>query len=384
MPILNCFFKIVLKHLSIISIYFIVFISLCSAFSAQSKDLRESVFAAQPVNFTVADGDNSELSRALTSYLSGKNNFVGYDNPSKEVIKDALYNQEIEYAAFIPAGFEKSAAEGGGLKIESAKASGSMSSQYLDADINQFLSLYKTFRSAGLSGADSISNAIDDIRSDGQVDMLDTDIIESAPPLYYYFTFMAYALMAVMMMGLSPILKIFFNGDIMTRLSCSPLSAAGFNLGIALSSALFAIITFAVLWIYGIICYGSVMFTQQAQICLLSALCFIPCCVALAYFTARAANNPATVNAVGNALSLALCFLGGVYVPLEVMSDEILNIAQFTPAYWYVRSVEEAWKYASITPDQLNNIYSFLGIELLFGAAVFAAALAVTARKRPA
>lgn len=382
MPVLKGFFKIVLKHLSVISIYFIVFISLCSAFSAQSKDLRESVFSSQAVNFTVADNDNSELSNALIRYLSEKNNFIKYENATREVIKDALYNQEIEYAAFIPQGFEQNILSGEPLKIESAQASGSMSSRYLDGDTNQFLSLYKTFKAAGYNNADAVSNALNDARLKGEVNMLKSETVDSVPPVYYYFTFMAYALMSIMMMGLSPILKIFLNRDTLTRLNCSPLSAARFNFEISLSSSLFAAAAFLILWLYGLICYGEYMFTQQAEICLLGALCFIPCCMALAYFVARAADNPATVNAAGNALSLALCFLGGVYVPLEVMSDEILNIAQFTPTYWYVRSVETAWKYTALTPEQLNGIYSFLGMELLFGAAAFAAALALSAKKR--
>lgn len=378
--VIKCFFRIVLRHMSVICIYLVVFISMCAGFSAQSRELNESIFTRKAVNFAVIDNDNSPLSNALIQNLERDNNLTEYKDVSTEVIKDALYNQEIEYALFIPRDFERSFAAGTPQNVGTAQAAGSMSSGYLDNSVNQFLNVYKTYLSAGFESGGAIAKALSAAALKGEAVMLDDNAADDVPPVYYYFDFLAYALMTVMMMGLAPILKLFLDNS--ARLSCSPTSTAKINLSLAASSAMFAAACFAVLWLYGVICYGGDMFTPSARICLSGALCFVPCCMGLAYLIAHASKNPATVNAAGNAVSIALCFLGGVYVPLEIMSDEILNVAQFTPTYQYVRVVERAWKYASLTPAQQNEIYTFMGMELLFGAAFFAVALALSARRR--
>lgn len=382
MAVIKCFFTIVLRHLGIISIYLTVFISLCAGFSAQSKEFRESVFALKEINFAVSDSDNSELSEALIKSLSKDNNLVEYKNPTLETVKDALYSQEIEYAVFIPEGFEKSFLGGKPEELKTAQASGSMASAYLDNSLNRFLNIYGAYLTAGIGSGEAAESALKYSAEKGEVNLSEGVTGDSPPAVYYYFDFLAYALMTMMMMGLAPILQLFLAPGSKERLDVSPMGRGKINFSLALSSAVFACVCFLALWIYGIVCYGDQMFTQAAKICTLSAVCFMPCCLGLAYLIAHTAKNPATVNAAGNAVSLALCFLGGVYVPLEVMSDEILNVARFTPTYRYISVAETAYKYAELTNAQMSEIYSYIGIELLFGAAFFAAALALSVRKR--
>lgn len=382
MPVSKCFFTIVLRHLGVISIYLIVFISLCSGFSAQSKDFRESVFTQKEGNFTAVDSDDSELSKALIKSLAISNHLTKYADDSTETIKDALYSQEIEYAVFIPEGFEQSFLDGEPMSLETAQSAGSMASNYMDNALNRFLNIYNAYLTAGYDADEAARNALKYSNEKGEVNLTEGVSEGSPPAVYYYFDFLAYALMTMMMMGLAPILQLFLTPENKARLDCSPMSKGRINLSLAVSCAVFACACFLILWIYGVICYGDTMFTQPAKICTLSAICFMPCCMGLAYLIAHAAKNAATVNAAGNAVSLALCFLGGVYVPLEIMSDEILNIARFTPAYHYISAVETAYKYSDLTSAQMSEIYSYLGIELLFGAAFFAAALALSVRKR--
>ena len=59
--------------------------------------------------------------------------------------------------------------------------------------------------------------------------------------------------------------------------------------------------------------------------------------LALGYFTGMISENAVALNGINNVLSLGLCFLGGVFVPLEMLGNGIVSIAQFLPTYWYSR-----------------------------------------------
>ena len=37
-------------------------------------------------------------------------------------------------------------------------------------------------------------------------------------------------------------------------------------------------------------------------------------------------------------LSIGMSFLCGIFIPMEVLSDKVLSVARFLPAYWYVKA----------------------------------------------
>ena len=39
---------------------------------------------------------------------------------------------------------------------------------------------------------------------------------------------------------------------------------------------------------------------------------------------------------------LGLAFLGGIFVPIEIFSDSVLQVAKFMPTYWYMMTLEGA------------------------------------------
>lgn len=46
------------------------------------------------------------------------------------------------------------------------------------------------------------------------------------------------------------------------------------------------------------------------------------------------------VGAVNNTFILGSSFIGGVFVPSEILPDVVNKVASFTPTYWYVRNNE--------------------------------------------
>ena len=96
-------------------------------------------------------------------------------------------------------------------------------------------------------------------------------------------------------------------------------------------------------------------------------------CLSIAFLAGRQAKNDGQLNMMANVVGLAFSFLGGVFVPLELMNQGMQKIAKFVPSYWYVSSNTVIWKIKSWS--EAGEIYRNEFVMLLFAAAVFAVAL---------
>ena len=77
------------------------------------------------------------------------------------------------------------------------------------------------------------------------------------------------------------------------------------------------------------------------------------------------------LNGINNVLSLGLCFLGGVFVPLEMLGNGIVSIAQFLPTYWYSRINGILRDYGELSSELWHTIWAGLLIQLAFALACF-------------
>ena len=84
------------------------------------------------------------------------------------------------------------------------------------------------------------------------------------------------------------------------------------------------------------------------------------------------------VDFLNQILGLGICFLCGVFVPMQYLSPSVVSAAKFLPVYYYVRA-------NSLIFDEAFSTHKFvvcIGVQLLFAAAFLACAIAVKRRKR--
>ena len=94
-------------------------------------------------------------------------------------------------------------------------------------------------------------------------------------------------------------------------------------------------------------------------------------------------NSVNALNGINNVVSLGLCFIGGIFVPIEMLGNGVKMVAGFTPTYWYSRINGILGDYEHLTAEMRQNILQGLAIQLLFAAACFCVTLAVSkARQR--
>ena len=132
--------------------------------------------------------------------------------------------------------------------------------------------------------------------------------------------------------------------------------------------------------IFGLLVYGKEMFSHLSLLCMANSLAFLFVAVALALLISFFAPDDNTVNILANILGLSMSFLGGVFVPQYMLSDGVLSVGKFLPAYWYIKANNMLAGFSS-DPFSMNTYYQCIGIQLLFAAAIFAIALSFSKLK---
>ena len=83
------------------------------------------------------------------------------------------------------------------------------------------------------------------------------------------------------------------------------------------------------------------------------------------------------LSIASNAVSLGMSFLGGIFVPQEIMGENILIAARFIPTYWYTKVNDALYSLTIFDWEHMKDIYIALGIQLGFALAIFAIGLLV-------
>lgn len=379
MQVFKCFLQIVRRNMTQILIYLLVVVFVTIGFSNIGGEQQQKMFSDSRVSLTVIDSDNSALSAALEEVIYEHHNAVEVENDT-QALQDALYNRDIEYALFIPQGYEDAFLAGVAPRLESAQIPNSYSGVYVDRLVNRYISTVDVYVQAGEALPDALGDAAADMANEAEVRMTEGVSFDMSP-IYYYYSYLSYGLMMMMIFGLGPVLMVFGRKEIAMRMSGSALPLAKKNLGLGLGAAVLAAISLGTLVIFGFVMYGSEMLTAASGICMLNAACYLALSTALAFMIGQIATSANMMSAMANAIVLTLSFLGGVFVPMEIMGSGVQAVAQFMPSYWYVSVPKIAIGHTTLTSGMMTEIWQSMGIQMLFAVAFLAAALVISKRK---
>ena len=71
----------------------------------------------------------------------------------------------------------------------------------------------------------------------------------------------------------------------------------------------------------------------------------------------------------------------GIFVPMEYLSDTVIKLAHFLPAYWNVKAIQVI---DNFKPQDASTLAAYMGIQVLFAVAILCVGLVVARRKRVA
>lgn len=375
--------KVVKRHIGAFAMYFVIFIMLAVVMSSFYVEKVSTEFSEMKMNYAVIQRDGaSPLFDGLTDYLRTHGTEIELED-RKDVLQDATFFMAVDCIVILPDGFHNAFFSGTPLPVQTVTTTETTKAYYVESLVDQYFNLTRIVGAAHPDWDESAlaASVLTELSAGAEVEK--RQFSESAPVAESYHVFsrmLCYILLVLVTLCVSNIMMVFRRPDIRMRNLCSPLKARSMNFQIMLCSGLISLAAWLLLTLFGFVLYGSDLTgTHIGIIALITLNTFVMTLVALsiASLASLFIRNPSVQNAVCNMVSLSLCFLGGVFVPLEVLSEGILTVSRFTPGYWYATALDSICGLTSFDAAALSPVWRAMLIELAFAAALFCVALVV-------
>ncbi len=376
MTVFKCYMKILRQNIGLVIMYLAIFFGVAAVMQFAAGKSEDSLFETASINLGVVNEDGGTLSKGLVDYLSGIHHVVLMEN-DPEQLQENLFYRNVEYILQIPADFyETCMVNGESLKV--TKVPGSYSSFYVDQQISSYLNTIETYLAAGFSQEEAIQAVKEETHEPVTKLTFDSGTSDTSPYVYY-FRYIPYLFLGALCYTMGYILMAFKKGDILKRMEASAISVRRQSIEGLLATGVIG----AALWLMGIIgvtaMYGSSFW--QSGLCvyyILNTLTMLVAALALSYLIGMFITNSNLLSGVANLVSLAMCFLCGVFVPMDVMDKSVLKFAQFLPVYWYEQVNEILSRHHALNAEMLGKVRMGMGIQLLFAAAFISLILVVS------
>ena len=350
--------------MGLVVMYLMIFFSVALAMQAAAGKEGSDSYQSKSIDIGIVDEDGRTLAQGLKAYL-GKIHHITMLENDREVLQENLFYRNVEYIVQIPEDFEQSCiVDNEPLKV--TKVPGSYTSYYVDQQINSYLSMARTYAAAGFSQEEMVKAIASETHSEVQTMTGNTENVQK-PGYLYYFRYLPYLFLGVFCYVMGYILMAFRQGDIQKRMDASAVPVRRQSMEGLLAMGVMGI----VLWGIGIVGAGIMYgrnFWQSETIgyYFLNSLIMMAVALSLSYLVGMFIKNSNMLSGAANVISLGMCFLCGVFVPMNVMDKKVLKVAQFLPVYWYEQVNELLGEYTVLTDKAASQVHMALGIETLF------------------
>ena len=379
MTVFKCYMKILKQNLGLVFLYLGIFFSVAIVLQMAAGKGEDSLYQTTSIDLGVVNLDDSLLSSGFVDYLSQIHHVILMEN-DPESLQENLFYRNVEYILQIPADFYKTCIQNG-ESLNVTKVPGSYSSYYVDQQISSYLGTLRTYLAAGFSQEEAVL-ALNSQVHEPVTRLSSNSVSTDKSPLIYYFRYIPYLFLGALCYTMGYILMALKKGDIQKRMAASAISSRRQTL-----EGLLAMGTIGtVLWLLGIL--GAVLMyrdsfwdSKMIPYYLLNTLLMLVVALSLSYLIGMFINNSNLLSGVANIVSLSMCFLCGVFVPMDVMDKSVLKVSQFLPVYWYEQVNETLSSHINLTSPLQAKVWLGTEIELLF-AVVFVFLIMVVSQYR--
>ncbi|MBR6671074.1 MAG: ABC transporter permease [Ruminococcus sp.] len=376
MQIFNVFFKISKKKILIGLMYVVIFAVI--GFTMIGTNKETSNFAETKVKVSVIDNDNTEESKMLIDFIGERHKLIDIDN-TKNAKLDSLYYFEVEYILTIKEGYsEKLKNNDTEYLFESVRHPSTYTASYLESQINEYVSSVVAFHKVGneikvaCEKAENLFDTPIDVTTETFTD--ENSIDESSG---FFFQYLPYLYISILISCLCPIIVTINREDLRYRTNASPLPSLNKTIQTILASILYV----AIIWIIFMLLYMvfrfitnkelSFEFTKREFLAIFNSIIIILVSTAIAILVVQFSPKDEILSMIGNIIGLGSSFLCGVFVPQDMLGENVILAARFLPIYWYVKANNCIFAIAGETFNE-PQIYKCIAVEALFAIPLFA------------
>ncbi|MCL2003953.1 MAG: ABC transporter permease [Oscillospiraceae bacterium] len=370
------------RYLSLL-LYLTVFMTLSIVMTALHIETASTNFSGIKPSFTVVNRDgDSPLTDGLAAYMRKHGEEAVFED-DRRTLQDATFYHATDYIVFLPPGFRDSFLSGGAPELETVVTTHTARGFYADSLVNQYLNLARVYLAGGgdWDEAELVSAVLSDLSAEAAVEK--KWFGESAPidPAYLMFhQMLSYILLVLNILCITNITLSFRRPDLRMRNLCAPIKARSLGGQQILYGGVIGLLGWLLLTATGFVMYGSKLPGTDGRIIalmLLNSLVYTVVALTFAALIGSFARSATAQNAAANAGGLVLCFLGGVFVPLEMLGSGVLAVARFLPTYWYVLALDDISALTVFDASAMQPVWLGMLIQLAFAGAFFSLSLAV-------
>jgi len=387
MPVFKLCLKILKKQLPIMLVYLIVFLVislLMSSFITKEQQRQDTLFTQAKSDIAFICEENTPLVKGFKQELGRVANFVELPDET-EALQDALYFRKVTYILRVPEGFTESFMQGENAQLEKTAFPDSVSSTYLDLFIEQYFNTARLYvqQMENISQESLIQHLRYDLAAGASVELKTT----GDQPLNhnfanYYFNYLAFSLLSVLILGMASLFLVFYDSDLLKRNACAPLSPSSVNLQFILAIMVFAVASWLVMVAFCLMFNFKNSWNLNTLFFVINSLVFALCGTGISFLIGNLVKSHHAIHAVNNVVTLGLCFISGVFVPMELIGDFVLKLASFTPTYWFVKANNRIAELTQFDFANLEPIFTSMLIQTGFALAFFAAAMLINKKRR--
>ena len=378
MQVYKTFFKVAKKYKMSLIMYTLIIIVMLVSLNAAYKDEGEESVEMSRETLYIVDNDHSEVSERLVDYLGTIHNINDGDY-SEEEIKVLIYNLRIAEYIEIPAGFGDAFLETGEVKLETLYDEAVPTGIFINMQIDEYLNSIHNYLDIG----HSFDKAAEETENSLGTEFVSMQQKERKPAaaIHATFLFLPYGILSILFSGVLPVIMDFNGKERKNRTAVSSTKMTTRNIALILASATVTFFIVCLLVLFATCAdFQAYIFTKTWWMAVLNVLAYtITTTLLLSMIstlpiieTEKGSTN--TVSFITVIIGLSFSFLGGTFVDLEILGDGVKKIGQFVPNYWYSVACRKIWYDGAGFSDLLGCF----GLQLVFGLACFAVALAFT------
>ena len=384
MQVFKKFIKIQKKYMVSATIFFVMGILLIFMnYALRNSSTATKDFHSMQLPIHLADEDQSEVSKIFVEYLK-ENHKVDETEQSSEVLAGRLYYQDIVADVTIPKGFGEAFVSGetpDSPQVKSVVDEGIAHGHMINLQFKAFLNSMYAFYHSGMSLTEAAEQAkatqtaenyvtiVEEVKDDGSTISRSKESMSQI-----LFLCVPYVIMSCVFTSLLPAVMSFNETEKKNRENASGFPVWKRSLTLALGSLLFALAFYLCYMVCLAIFCGSESFSGMWMLMALNLLVFtISTVMMMAFLSVLPLKASVLSSIVSTVVSLGFAFLGGIFVPLSYLGDGVKMIGRFLPTFWYATSLD-----ALNSGKGFVDVLPYFGLELLFGLACLAIALALS------
>ncbi len=370
MRVYNALMKLYRRSYAII-IPIIIYIIISGIISYLVAGSQSQNISSKNYRVAIINEDGSKLSKALEEFI--KNEYIIDSRmKTKAELKDALFFTIIDNGIVIPEDFSKT------YKVEEYSYTSFASSFLVSKSINSYINTYMSYKKT-MSEDEAIDKTIKvlskDVKIASSISNKEADMLNS---YRWFISSFSYVMLIALLNSLNAV-KDFNKADVKSRVLSSNITTKDFQKQVVFSILSISIVLYIILVGLSFIMFGSEFTTSKNAIMILGRLLVhVITITSITYLVNSFAFSARILSMIGNFISLTFAFIGGVFIPIKYVSQNVLFFSKLTPTYWFTTGINEIISSGFYNNSVMRGVY----IEIVMITAFLLLSFAIRYQKR--